>query len=140
MTEGLKFGNHQFPRPPVVINHQELSHNRVHQIASISRANGLATGIPVEIVPPRYPRPATRYFSAMRLFHRDLGGAGHPPLVLLHGLLGSSRNWQTAGADLAGRYHVLAVDLRNHGASAHAPTMSYPEMMADVLAWLDDQG
>ena len=42
------------------------------------------------------------------------------PLVLLHGLLGSSRNWQTAGAELAGRHHVLAVDLRNHGASPHA--------------------
>jgi esterase len=75
----------------------------------------------------------------MRLFHRDLGGAGHAPLVLLHGLLGSSRNWQTAGAELAARHHVLALDLRNHGASPHAPTMSYPEMVTDVLSWLDAQ-
>jgi esterase len=74
------------------------------------------------------------------LFHRDLGGGGKPPLVLLHGMLGSSRNWQTAGADLAARYHVFAVDLRNHGRSPHADTMSYAEMMADVLAWLDAQG
>ena len=74
------------------------------------------------------------------LFHRDLGGAGQPPLVLLHGMLGSSRNWQTAGADLAARYHVLAVDLRNHGRSPHAATMTYDEMMDDVLAWLDAQG
>ena len=74
------------------------------------------------------------------LFHRDLGGAGRPPLVLVHGMLGSSRNWQTAGADLAARYHVCALDLRNHGRSAHANTMTYEEMMADVLAWLDAQG
>lgn len=74
------------------------------------------------------------------LSHRDLGGAGRPPLVLLHGMLGSSRNWQTAGRDLAAHFHVLAVDLRNHGGSPHAPTMSYPEMMVDVLAWLDAQG
>src|SRR6185295_15823425 len=53
------------------------------------------------------------------LFHRDLGGADHPPLVLIHGMLGSSRNWQTAGRDLAAKYHVLAPDLRNHGASPH---------------------
>jgi esterase len=73
------------------------------------------------------------------LFHRDLGGAGRPPLVVLHGMLGSSRNWQTAGRDLAAHYHVLAPDLRNHGESAHAATMSYPEMTDDVLAWLDRQ-
>ena len=76
----------------------------------------------------------------MTLFHRDLGGAGKPPLVLLHGMLGSSRNWQTAGADLAAHFHVLAPDLRNHGRSPHAETMSYEEMMADVLAWADVQG
>ena len=74
------------------------------------------------------------------LFHRDFGGGGHPPLVILHGLLGSSRNWQTAGKDLASRYHVLALDLRNHGLSPHEPTMGYADMQADVLAWMDRQG
>lgn len=74
------------------------------------------------------------------LFHRDLGGTGKPPLVLLHGMLGSSRNWQTAGADLAAHFHVLAPDLRNHGRSPHAETMGYGEMMGDVLAWLDQLG
>jgi pimeloyl-ACP methyl ester carboxylesterase len=76
----------------------------------------------------------------MHLFHRDLGGAGHPPLVILHGMLGSSRNWQTAGKDLAAKYHVLALDLRNHGGSPHAADMSYETMAVDVLAWLDAQG
>jgi pimeloyl-ACP methyl ester carboxylesterase len=76
----------------------------------------------------------------MQLFHRDLGGAGRPPLVILHGFLGSSRNWQTAGADLAARYHVCALDLRNHGASPHAEEMTYEAMMGDVLAWLERQG
>ena len=71
------------------------------------------------------------------LFHRDLGGAGHPPLLLLHGLLGSSRNWQTAGAELATHYHVLALDLRNHGRSPHADAMSYDDLMGDVLAWME---
>lgn len=54
-------------------------------------------------------------------------------------MLGSTRNWQTAGRDLTAHFHVLALDLRNHGSSPHADTMSYDEMMADVLAWLDAQ-
>lgn len=73
------------------------------------------------------------------LFHRDLGGAGRPPLVILHGMLGSSRNWQSAGADLTAGYHVFALDLRNHGRSPHAATMTYAEMMDDVIAWMDEQ-
>lgn len=71
------------------------------------------------------------------LFHRDLGGAGRPPLVVLHGFLGSSRNWQTAGAGLAVHFHVFALDLRNHGRSPHAPEMTYAAILGDVLAWLD---
>ena len=78
--------------------------------------------------------------GVVTLFHRDLGGAGKPPLVVLHGLLGSSRNWLTTGGDLAARYHVLAPDLRNHGKSPHGEPMDYETMMADLLAWLDAQG
>lgn len=60
--------------------------------------------------------------------------------MVLHGLLGSSRNWLTTGGDLAAKYHVLAPDLRNHGKSPHDAPMDYPTMMADVLAWMDAQG
>lgn len=74
------------------------------------------------------------------LYHRELGGAGRPPLVILHGMLGSSRNWQTAGRDLAEHFHVLAPDARNHGTSPHAASMDYTDMVDDVLAWLDAQG
>lgn len=70
------------------------------------------------------------------LFHRDLGGAGRPPLVILHGLLGSSRNWQAAGRDLAAAFHVHAVDLRNHGASPHDASNTYADLAADVVEFL----
>jgi esterase len=79
-------------------------------------------------------------FFVVTLFHRDLGGTGKPPLVVLHGMLGSSRNWQTVGRELAARYHVLALDLRNHGGSPHAGEMTYETMLADVVGWLDRQG
>ena len=75
----------------------------------------------------------------VQLFHRDLGGEGNPPLVILHGMLGSSRNWQTAGRDLAQHYHVYALDMRNHGGSPHAAEMDHQVMMQDVMAWLDAQ-
>jgi len=86
--------------------------------------------------------PAPESFRSDRpiLFHRDLGGSGDPPLVILHGMLGSSRNWQTAGRDLAAHHRVFALDLRNHGFSPQVPEMTYEAMAADVEAWLDAQG
>lgn len=79
---------------------------------------------------------------AVALSHRELGSspsAEEIPIVILHGLLGSSRNWQTVGADLGRSRRVAALDLRNHGRSPHAPEMSYAAMAEDVLAWLDAQ-
>ena len=61
--------------------------------------------------------PSVEGMSVVPLFHRALGGAGKPPLIVLHGLLGSSRNWQTTGTDLAAKREVWALDLRNHGKS-----------------------
>ena len=43
-----------------------------------------------------------------------------PAFVILHGLLGASRNWQTIGKALKDRFDVHIVDLRNHGSSPHA--------------------
>jgi pimeloyl-ACP methyl ester carboxylesterase len=77
---------------------------------------------------------------SVQLHHTDLGGTDQPPMIVLHGLLGSSRNWLSTGRDLAKHYHVFALDARNHGKSPHAPEMSYPAMMADIIAWLDGQG
>lgn len=84
---------------------------------------------------PSSPQPAT-----VPLHHRDLGGTGAPELVILHGMLGSCRNWQTAGRDLAAGRRVVALDLRNHGQSPHSDEMTYEAMAADVVAWLDSQG
>jgi len=58
----------------------------------------------------------------------------------LHGLLGSSRNWQTAGRDLSSQAHVFALDARNHGQSPHEDAMNYEVMVADTIAWMDAQG
>lgn len=86
--------------------------------------------------------PGLRVLRAfvVKLHQTDLGGAGKPPLLLLHGMLGSSRNWQTAGRDLAAGHHVLALDARNHGRSPHAAGMDYDLLAGDVAAWMQAQG
>jgi esterase len=71
---------------------------------------------------------------------RDLGGEGAPMLVL-HGLLGSSRNWLSTGVALAANgWQVSAVDLRNHGASAWSDDCSYSAMANDVIGLIAQQG
>ncbi len=74
------------------------------------------------------------------LHHVDLGGAGQSPMIVLHGLLGSSRNWLSTGRDLARHFHVFALDARNHGKSPHAPKMTYEVMAQDIIGWMDGQG
>ena len=76
---------------------------------------------------------------AIKLAYRYFGGEGKPPLVLLHGMLGWSRNWQTAGQELTSDYEVFAVDLRNHGSSPHTDSMTFAEMGEDLRRWMDEQ-
>ena len=62
-----------------------------------------------------------------------------PPVVILHGLFGSGRNWAPIAQALAGTYRVYLPDARNHGASPWAEAMSYPDMALDVLALIDGE-
>jgi pimeloyl-ACP methyl ester carboxylesterase len=70
------------------------------------------------------------------ILHTIESGQGSP-VALLHGLFGSARNLGAVQRALAPRFRVLALDLRNHGASPHAAAMDYPAMAADVLETLD---
>jgi esterase len=66
-------------------------------------------------------------------------GSG-PPLVVLHGLFGSSGNWRGIARELAASHSVFSVDLRNHGASPWADSMDYLEMSDDVLRLIERLG
>jgi esterase len=74
---------------------------------------------------------------SVRLSYKSQGAAG-PPVLILHGLLGSSSNWRSIARRLAKRHRVFALDMPNHGESPHVDTMSYPAMAGDVIAFLDD--
>ncbi|MCV6596507.1 MAG: alpha/beta fold hydrolase [Mangrovicoccus sp.] len=57
---------------------------------------------------------------------------GQLPLLIVHGLYGSARNWGVIAKRLSDTRQVIAVDMRNHGASAWTDSHSYPEMAQDL--------
>ena len=69
---------------------------------------------------------------------RDLGGEG-PPLLLLHGLAGSSRELLPTARELTDRFRVLLMDQRGHGESSRRPAdLSREAFVGDVVAVLGE--
>ncbi len=68
------------------------------------------------------------------------GAPGGTPLIIVHGLYGSARNWGVIGNRLSENRHVIAVDQRNHGDSPWHDSHSYPDMAADLAAVIDANG
>lgn len=62
------------------------------------------------------------------------------PVVLLHGLFGAAQNFGAIAKQLAARFRVISLDLRNHGASPHVRAMPYPAMADDVAQTLAGLG
>lgn len=73
----------------------------------------------------------------MKLYARHFDGPGSTPLVILHGMLGSSRNWMTVGKRLAEFCAPHALDLPNHGLSPWSDAASIDMMAQAVLEWMD---
>ena len=65
-------------------------------------------------------------------------GSG-PPVVILHGLFGSKRNFSAIARRLADTFHVVTVDLRNHGESPWDDRHDYPALAADVAQLIERQ-
>jgi len=71
----------------------------------------------------------------MKLSFRKLGSG--KPLFILHGLFGSSDNWQTLGKQFAENFTVYFIDQRNHGRSPHSPEHNYELMAEDLLELME---
>lgn len=74
----------------------------------------------------------------MKLNYKTLGSG--QPLVILHGLFGSSDNWQTHGKKLAETHQVYLVDQRNHGLSPHSDEHNYEVLREDLVDLFADEG
>jgi len=72
----------------------------------------------------------------MKLYFRK-EGAGEP-LVILHGLYGSSANWMGIARKLGGHFTVWSPDLRNHGLSPHHPDHTYKSMKDDLSEFFEE--
>lgn len=70
----------------------------------------------------------------MNLFYREAGEG--QPLIILHGLFGSSDNWYTLSKVFAERYRVFTVDQRNHGQSPHTDDFSYRLLTEDLAGFM----
>ena len=62
------------------------------------------------------------------------------PLLIVHGLFGSARNWSAIAKRMSEHRSVVTVDLRNHGMSFHAATHSYPDLASDLAAVIEARG
>lgn len=71
--------------------------------------------------------PQSRYFQSqgLKLHFTDWGNVSAPALLLVHGGLDHSRNWDYLAQALAADFHVVAPDLRGHGDSGWATGSSY---------------
>jgi len=72
----------------------------------------------------------------MHLDYNKIGSSGSN-ILILHGLFGNKRNWQTIARHLSTNHQVYTLDLRNHGNSPHVQEMSYSAMAKDVMTFIE---
>jgi len=74
----------------------------------------------------------------MKLAFKQMGSGD--PLIILHGLFGSSDNWQTLGKQFSEDFSVYLVDQRNHGRSPHSDEFNYDLLAQDLDAFMTQEG
>lgn len=72
-----------------------------------------------------------------KLNYKVFGGG--EPLIIMHGLYGSSDNWVSIARELMDEYMVYLLDMRNHGLSPHTTEHNYSLMTDDLLEFMNDR-
>ena len=75
------------------------------------------------------------YLAVMKLFFREAGQG--TPLIILHGLFGSSDNWYSLSKIFAANFRVFTIDQRNHGQSPHSDDHNYKLLTEDLEEFVD---
>jgi esterase len=87
-------------------------------------------------IPYRCTNVSLSELAGMKLFYRKYGVG--PPLIILHGLFGSSDNWMTIAKSLGDTFTVYLPDQRNHGQSPHSDINDYDSMRDDLFELVGD--
>ena len=61
------------------------------------------------------------------------GAESSPPIMIIHGLYGSGRNWGVIAKRLSDKFYVITIDLRNHGESPWFDSHNYHDMADDLV-------
>ena len=67
------------------------------------------------------------------LNYMTFGDEKSPPVMIVHGLYGSGKNWGVIAKRLSDQFFVITVDLRNHGDSPWLDTHNYHVMADDLV-------
>ena len=70
----------------------------------------------------------------MNLFFRKYGKG--EPIIIVHGLYGSSDNWVSIAKELATNFEVFVIDQRNHGQSPHSDEFNYNVLANDLYKFM----
>ncbi|PRY04338.1 alpha/beta fold hydrolase [Paraburkholderia sp. BL25I1N1] len=102
-------------------------------ISALSAATLFASAGDAIAAPTSYTVAST---DGVKLAVQESGNPNGPPIVLVHGLLGSRLNWdaQVRSPELR-QYRIITYDLRGHGLSDKPPG---PEPYHDGTRWGDD--
>ncbi len=76
----------------------------------------------------------------MMLSYETVGDGPAHPLLIVHGLYGSARNWRVIAKRLGARGPVSSVDMRNHGRSAWHESHSYEDLATDLAEVIEALG
>ncbi len=76
----------------------------------------------------------------VNLFYRTYGEIGQPTILVLHGVLGVSDNWDGFGKRFAELgFRVIIPDMRNHGQSPHTEAFNYTVMAEDIRGVIEKE-
>lgn len=97
------------------------------------------SGVLVELCAdgPRQRRPLAVAWEGGTVHGWEMGDPDAPPLVALHGALGTSEQMERFADVWSRRFRLVALDLPGHGASADAAEMTWGRFASGVVAVLD---
>lgn len=70
----------------------------------------------------------------------EIGTEPGTPLLIVHGLYGSGRNWGVIAKRLSDTRRVVTVDMRNHGHSFWSDAHGYRDLASDLATVIDHFG